>query len=207
MAVNLSRSLVAAGTLLVAVAGLAVPSQARADIVWGGSGANGNDPLGHAWLTQVPGFQNVTSWGIPGRSRGILPYRGTESITAVEVTFFGLPANVTLIPAGDSLGPAMNVTPFSAADLWDIRITGNTIVYTPPTADRTLDPGDSFFVFATFNAPVDLATFRFEAVYRTAVVPEPTSLALFGAGLAAVAACGVAGRRATWRRPVEIAQD
>jgi hypothetical protein len=177
---------------------LVAPAAVQADIMFSGSGLTGTDPLGQTWLTQSPGFQGVTSWGIPGRAQGIVEYLGTETIIGVEATFFGLPSGVTLEQAGANFGPAMNVTPFTGADNWIPVVTGNSIVFTPPTPLQTLAPGDSFFFHATFTGQIDPDTFSFQAVYRTLprAVPEPSSVVLSALGLSALLSLGYRRLRA-----------
>ncbi len=148
---------------------------ARADIVWLGSGESGTDPFGAPWLFQNSdtAFQGVTSFGMPGRAMGQTRYDGTESVLVVQFEFFDLPTGVVLSDFLPVNTPAMNVEPFLAADLWQYTFpTPTTIRFTPPTADRTLDPMDRFFLFAPFTDDVNFATVNFRATYFTSI-PEP----------------------------------
>lgn len=179
----ISLSIVAAVPLL---AGLLVAGHARADLTWNGSGESGVDPFGHAWLTQNTAFQDVTSWGMPGRAQGTRVYNGNFTIEAIEVTFSGLPDGVTVLEGVPTFRPTMNVTPFGAGDLWTYDLTGDTVRFDPPIPSKTLAPGDSFFLYVPFTDEVVFDDFEFQVTYIG--VPEPSSIILASVALAALTA-------------------
>lgn len=180
---------------------LAVGLSARAGVVsWGGTGIFGFDPYGQAWNTQNRGFQDVTSWGIPGRAIGNVPFAGPTSIRGIELSFFDLPAGVTIRDDHVlSFGPTMNVEPFGTTDFWVwTSLSATSGRFDPPAPASTLDPQESFFFFVPFTNVVNLSTFRFEARYE--LVPEPSSLSLAALGLLGVACVARHSCRRTPRR-------
>ncbi len=154
---------------------------ACADLIWSGAGQSGTDPFGDQWLTQNGGFQSVTNWGMPGRSKGTAPFQGNVAVSEIDVTFFGLPAGVTVMnqPVA-SYQPTFNVTPFVVGDLWTYSISGNTVAFFPPPTSHVLNPGDRFFYYVPFTATVDFSTFHFQVTYNS--VPEPAGVVLMLAG-------------------------
>jgi hypothetical protein len=169
--------------VIVAVFLVSCPQSTSADIVWLGAGESGNDPFGTPWLFQNSGtaFQNVTSFGFPGRAKGTTKYFGSESVRAVELEFFGLPSGVVLTDFLPVNTPAMNVTPFSASDLWTyVFPTTTSIRFTPPTPDRTLDQSDGLLLWAPFSGDLNSSLVNFRATYVTGV-PEPGGLSALAA--------------------------
>jgi hypothetical protein len=151
------------------------PAAPGAIVNWGGFGESGLDPYGQPWL-----FQNsdtdlfgVVSWGIPGRGIGTASYHGTESIDAISVEFFGLPAGVSLVTRGFP-NPWMSVDPFAQADDWIVDFPSSTAIrFSAPSVGRNLDRDDNFLLFATFTGDIDFSQVSFQATYSRAV-PEPS---------------------------------
>jgi hypothetical protein len=164
---------------LILVFGSPELPHAAADIVWSGAGESGADPFGTPWLFQNSdtAFQDVASFGLPGRAMGTTSYFGPETVSAIMLEFFDLPAGVALSNFLPVNTPAMNVDPFSGDDLWDYSLLSTSaILFTPPTSDRTLDTQDRFFLWATFDGDIDFSTIDFRATYIISV-PEPGSFA------------------------------
>ena len=178
------------GVVLVGILLLAGPASAGVLITWGGSGASGTDPYGHAWSVQNDWLNNAQdSWGIPGLGRGILSWNGPVPIHDFHITFTDLPAGVVIdsVPEPQGPGGSDDSTRFSNLGdlvLWDRVISGNQVAFYAPDMSAALDPGDGFFVNVVFTGltPGGVA---FEASYT--VIPEPSTWALLGAGLLALA--------------------
>ncbi len=161
---------------------------ASAGVTWGGSGASGTDPYGHAWSVQNDWLHpNQDSWGIPGLGQFTLDWNGPVPIHDFHITFTDLPPGVAInsVPPPEDPGGSDDSTRFSNVDdwvLWDRVISGNQVSFYAP-AGEALDPGDEFFVNVVFTGltPGGVA---FEASYT--VIPEPSTWALLGAGLLAL---------------------
>lgn len=151
-------------TLLVTdndVAGLTV-SGTNTTLTWSGSGPSGSDPFGVAYASTSN--QNKPSWGMPGFNQGTTLFKAPGSFEAFRVTFSGLPSGVTT--AREDYNTALNVTPFTAADLWNKTVSGNSILFTSPNpATKRLDQNDQFFVSVIFTGSFDANLLAFNVEY------------------------------------------
>ncbi len=170
------RKLLVAAFLLAA----SVKSASAQNVIcsFTGSGASGVDCLGHTWNVGSGG------WGIPGIGFGSQPNAGV--VTASDFHFR------CLVGCGAIANGAIDDTRFSLAPFgttfWSelLDVPNNRIDFFSSGVADDLTPGRSYFV--NIQVPITVATFQFEASWtsRNAVVPEPASFALVGAGLAAL---------------------
>ncbi len=135
-------------------------SASAVELTWNGSGASGQDPLGHDWVF------NSGGWGIPGPGNGVVPWLGNDWISDFHITFD--------LPQGVAIDNGIFVVePFSGAEIWQSTIMNNTIWFIANDATQILDPGQNFFVNVAFNQAA--SDVNFVAEY-TMTVPQPLNL-------------------------------
>lgn len=140
-------------------------------VAWSGSGASGTDPYGTPFISS--NTTTVPSWGMPGFQAGTTLFQAPGSYDGFRVSFSGLPNGVTIFETHGNT--VMNVTPFSAADIWDKQVTGDSILFTSPDpVTKRLDQGDSMFVSVLFTGAIDLAALQFDVEYIDSTNPVGT---------------------------------
>jgi hypothetical protein len=163
-------------------------------IPFSGSGANGTIQTGQPFAYNFDNGVFEPDWGIPGVGGGTAIWNG-PNVGSFEITF-NLPSGIVIDPAqvlvgqtGDCVGGAAGGTAFCAQPYtspWIATLIGtNTIMFTA-TPGNFLTTGDPFFVNIFFSGgnPSGAA---FSGSFTT-VVPEPSSILLFGSGILGVTA-------------------
>jgi len=182
-------------------------SAANANYIFSGSGMSGaftgqaGEPFAVNYDWQFGGTQ--PDWGSPGVSASITAYLESQKAYGLDLVFHGAsPIDIASITIGNSsgcMGTTTGGTTFCTIgtpdDIWTAFLTGpDTISFRAQNPGFYLSPGQYYFVnvfFAgsavTSDAAAPLgAPVSFNGVWLTSFspdVPEPATLALFGAGL------------------------
>ncbi|MEO7071716.1 MAG: PEP-CTERM sorting domain-containing protein [Rhodanobacter sp.] len=196
-------SIFKSGLLLPVVVGMlalaAVPA-AHADYVFSGSGNSGTLNSGsEPWVFNNDGGAASTgyldNWGSPGVGAGTASYSRPDSVYGMSITFTGggtinapsIAIGNTSACAGSTTGGTTFCTIGSSNDVWEAFLTGpDTIEFRAQDASFFLTQGQSYFVNIFFDG---MAATSFTGRWLTSFspdptgVPEPGSVALFGAGL------------------------
>lgn len=182
-----SRSVSAGIAICLAI--VSVPAAAVV-VAFGGSGAPGVDPLGHAY--QLDDSTGPWAWGIPGLGFGTVPFNtgfqvfvdGFDYATSFSFVVLSGP---TIAPAGSGFFDTRLVN-VATGVAWNVTFASTQQVHftAPSFADR-LVPGQQFFVNVVFNEPVvDRERFAFGALWDAPPIPEPETWALMIAGFGMV---------------------
>jgi PEP-CTERM motif len=151
-----------------------------------GSGSTGTLSDGNVW-TASPNSLGFPTWTIS--SDGGTPAFNTAGVSngkgdfATEVEFFYTGSQKNSFNTQFNLGFTQIGNP--QGQVWDTSFVGkDEVIFTAP-AGVELDPGDEFSILVGFNSKIKPADFSFNLVFTdgSTSVPEPASLALFGAGL------------------------
>jgi hypothetical protein len=191
---------VRAGIVAIGLAAAAAPA-AQANYIFSGSGSSGNftgqagEPFSVNFDWPYGGTQ--PDWGSPGVGATVTPYLEALPAYGLDLTFHGagpIDAASILIGngancAGSSFGGTTFCTIGSPNDIWIAFLTGpDSISFRAQNASFYLSPGQLYFVNVFFTYGTAAPT-SFDGVWLTDFspnpnVPEPATLALFGAGLA-----------------------
>ena len=191
------RKLLACVIAGVFVALTSTSAQAAA-ITFNGQGQSGTDPWGHGWQWLNTGIGGNSVWGIPGNAAGLELFQGPGWVSDFHITFFGLPAGITIDETA-GLENDLTFRVFDQAGIddfdWTVDVDGNTVSFIAPSTAAIMNPGDDFFVnVALTGALSSFDDISFEAEWTMDVIPAPATLALMGAGLLGL---GLARRRRT----------
>jgi hypothetical protein len=185
-----------------AQAHVVVPGSGYAGIATGvpGTGNSGLDAYGNTWqwnkTTGVggPAAAGQSAWGSPGLGAGTTDlYNGSVAATDFHISFVFDPPTGTHISyaASPFAGGYNEATRFDVCSPTCVEWTvgadsdANQVNFYAP-AGSALHPGDQYFVNVIMNnGASDGSNTGFTAFFTYDTVPEPVSLALLGAGLAA----------------------
>jgi hypothetical protein len=181
---------------------LSVAGPASADFIpFSGSGSSGTistPPGSVSWSLLVDPINPAQdAWGIPGLGAGVVAWPGSGTESEFVITFTGLPSGVVInplplpTPGGFTDATRFEVDAPNGPHLWDRTISADGLsvdFVAPPGA--ALTPGEPFFVNVVFTGHTG-GSVTFTGAFDP--VPEPTSMALVGVGLA-----GLVGY--AWRR-------
>jgi hypothetical protein len=196
------RKLLLAGVAATALAGISGGANATMVRSFNGSGSSGflypgssgpppvpaSEPWAYGSSTPILNGSGVATtdvgWGSPGVSRGETPSDETVSVNDFEITFATAKLDLAQVTQGAGLncdGTEGGGTVFctSSGTAWTAHVLApNSIAFFAP-AGTELDPGQDYFVNIMLLAGGSGSAFT-----GAWTVPEPTSLALLGVGLA-----------------------
>lgn len=182
---------------LVGVLALAAAPAAHADYMFSGSGTSGTlDGASESWIFNADGGAAATgylnNWGSPGVTAGTVAYSQTDAAFGMIITFSGGgPIDANSITIGNGAGCAGNTgggTTFCTIgpqDIWQAFQTGpDTIQFLAQNSSFFLSQGQTYFVNIFFDGATPTSfTGRWLTSFTPTPVPEPGSIAIFGAGL------------------------
>ena len=200
------RKLLLAGVAVGALIGVSGIANAEIVRTFSGSGSQGFlDPAapsepwsycGATGVTPCTPIEDATGaattdvgWGSPGVSAGETPSNETVPVNDFEINFHGAkldPAQIALGNTRDCEGTEVGGTVFcSGSTQWTADLANaSSIVFTAPKG-VFLTPGEDYFVNIMLLDGPGVSGAAFEGDWT---VPEPTSLAILGAGLAGLGA-------------------
>lgn len=183
----------------------ALPTAARADYVFSGSGASGTlvSPS-ETWSFNADGGAATTgglnNWGSPGVGIGVSTYGEAASAYGFQITFSGGgaidPSSVALANQF-ACGAGTTFCNGVTGDGWLGSLSDpDSIVFLAQTPGDALRQGDIYFTNIFFDGATPTSfTGSWITSYSSTVTPEPSSLMLLGTGL-----LGVLGRFASRKR-------
>lgn len=189
------------GPALAGVLALAAAPAAHADYMFSGSGTSGSlDGASETWIFNADGGAAATGylndWGSPGVGAGTTAYSQTDAAYGMVITFSGGgPIDVASATvgngancAGSTTGGTTSCTIGGTDDIWQAFVTGpDTIQFLAQDSSFYLSQGQDYFVNIFFdgNTPTSFTGKWLTSFTPTPPtgVPEPGSIAMFGAGL------------------------